>query len=207
MWPRDLSIKHKLTQVILLTTGIALALACVALVGYDLVSYRATLIRSLSILTEVVGENSIGALTFEDATAASEALAVLRAEPQIVTACILDQTGNVFAHYHRIDDQGGGCPTEIMEHGDQIRGRLFGIDEVTFVRPITFDEQIIGSVYVQADLRELISRLIDFGGTALVILLFCSVVVILVSTRLQWVITEPIFKLLHVIRAVSVKRD
>ena len=56
MRARDLSIKHKLTRLIMLTTGIALTLACVALVGYDMVTYRATLIRSLSILTEVVSD-------------------------------------------------------------------------------------------------------------------------------------------------------
>ncbi len=88
MRSRNLSIKHKLTRLIMLTTGAALALACVALVGYDMVTYRATLIRSLSILTEVVGENSIGALTFEDSGAASDALAVLRAEPQVVSVMI-----------------------------------------------------------------------------------------------------------------------
>ena len=207
MRSRNLSIKHKLTRLIMLTTGIALALACVALVGYDLVTYRATLIRSLSILTGVVGENSIGALTFEDSDSASDALAVLRAEPQIVTACIYDQTGGVFADYHRAGSERGSCPIETVAPGDQYHGHLFGVDEVTFVRLITFDEQSLGSVYVKADLRELQSRLINFGGTALIILLIFSVVVIVLSNRLQRVITQPIFKLLHVTRAVAVQRD
>ncbi len=54
MLSKDLSIKHKLTWAILLTSGIALTLAGTALVGYDMVTYRATLVRSLSILTDVV---------------------------------------------------------------------------------------------------------------------------------------------------------
>ncbi len=183
MRARDLSIKHKLTRLIMLITGIALTLACVALVGYDMVTYRATLIRSLSILTEVVGENSIGALTFEDSGAASAALAVLQAEPQIVTACIYDQTGGVFADYHRTDSESGSCPIETVALGDQNHGHLFGVDEVTFVRLITFDEQGLGSVYVKAELRELQSRLTEFGGAALIILLFCSVLVKVLSGR------------------------
>ncbi len=207
MRARDLSIKHKLTRLIMLTTGIALTLACVALVGYDMVTYRATLIRSLSILTEVVGENSIGALTFEDSGAASDALAVLQAEPQIVTACIYDQTGGVFADYHRTDSESGSCPIETVALGDQNHGHLFGVDEVTFVRLITFDEQGLGSVYVKAELRELQSRLTEFGGAALIILLFCSVLVIVLSGRLQRIITWPIFNLLEVTRDVSVKKD
>jgi signal transduction histidine kinase len=207
MRSKDLSIKHKLTRLIMLTTGAALALACVALVGYDMVTYRATLVRSLSILTEVVGENSIGALTFEDSGAASDALAVLRAEPQIVTACIYDQTGGVFADYHRTGSESGSCPIETVVTGDRHLGHLFGVDEVTFVRVIAFDEQSLGSVYVKAELRELQSRLIDFGGTTLIVLLICSAVVIILSTRFQRVITEPIFKLLHVTRSVALRKD
>ena len=207
MRSRDLSIKHKLTRLIMLTTGIALALACVALVGYDMVTYRATLVRSLSILTEVVGENSIGALTFEDSGAASDALAVLRAEPQIVTACIYDQRGGVFAEYHRTGNESGSCPIETVAPGDRYHGHVFGVDAVTFVRLIAFDEQSLGSVYVKADLRELQSRLTDFGGTTLIILLISSAVVIVLSTRFQRVITQPIFKLLHVTRSVAVQKD
>ncbi len=203
----SLSIKHKLTRIIMLTTGITLILAGAALVGYDLVTYRATLIRSLSILTEVVAENSIGALTFEDSSAASEALAVLRAEPQIATACIYDQTGGVFADYHRGGSEGGSCPVEAVEHGHRFLGHFLDADEVAFVRQIVFHEQNIGSVYVRAELRELHSRLNDFGGTALIILLFCSALVIALSNRLQRVITRPIFDLLEVTKDVSVKRD
>ncbi len=43
----SLSIKHKLTQIIMLTTGITLILAGASLVAYDIVTYRAALIRSL----------------------------------------------------------------------------------------------------------------------------------------------------------------
>ncbi len=137
----------------MLTTGITLILAGAALVAYDLVTYRATLIRSLSILTEVVAENSIGALTFEDSSAASVALAVLRAEPQIVAACIYDQTGGVFADYHRGGSEGGSCPVEAVAHGLRFHGHFLDIYEVAFVRQIVFDGQRIGSVYVHAYLQ------------------------------------------------------
>ncbi len=203
----SLSIKRKLTRIITLTTGIALILGGATLVGYDMVTYRATLIRSLSILTEVVAENSIGALTFEDSGAASDALEVLKAEPQIDVACIYDQMGGVFADYPRSDGEGDSCPVEAVEHGLQFHGHFLDTDEVVLVRQIVFDGQRIGSVYVHAYLLELRSRLIDFGGAALISLLICSALLIALSSRLQRIITRPIFNLLDVTKNVSVKRD
>ncbi len=191
----------------MLTTGIALILAGAVLVGYDMVTYRATLIRSLSILTEVVAENSIGALTFEDSGAASDALEVLKAEPQIIIACIYDQAGGVFADYYRNGGEGGSCPVEAVAHGLRVHGHFLDTDEVVLVRQIVFDGQRIGSVYVHAYLLELRSRLIDFGGTALIILLICSALLMVLSSRLQRIIIGPIFNLLDVTKDVSVKRD
>ena len=67
---RDLSIKWKLTWIILGTSTAALLLACVAFVGYELRTFRGRMVQEVSTLAGVIGENSKAALLFQDPEAA-----------------------------------------------------------------------------------------------------------------------------------------
>ena len=75
----DLSIRHKLTLITMLTSVVVLLLACGAFLGYELFTFRRTMERDLSILGEVIANNSTAALTFDDASAPRDALSALRA--------------------------------------------------------------------------------------------------------------------------------
>ena len=68
---RDLSIKWKLTWIILGTSTTALLLACVAFVGYELATFRDSMVQEVSTLASVLGENSKAALIFQDPEASS----------------------------------------------------------------------------------------------------------------------------------------
>ena len=68
------SINRKLTGVIMLTSTVALLLASVGFLAYDIVTFRDELARNLRILAEVVGHNSASALVFDDPDVAEETL-------------------------------------------------------------------------------------------------------------------------------------
>ena len=80
---RDLSIKWKLTWIILGTSTAALLLACAAFVGYELITFRDGMVQEASTLADVIGENSKAALTFQDPEAAQGTLAALGNEEQV----------------------------------------------------------------------------------------------------------------------------
>ena len=63
---RDLSIKQKLNTIVMLTTGTALFLGFVAFVAYDIMTSRQNIARNLSMMAEIVANNSTAALTFSD---------------------------------------------------------------------------------------------------------------------------------------------
>ena len=63
---RDLSIKWKLTWIILGTSTATLLLACAAFVGYELSTFQDRMVQEISTLAGVIGENSKAALTFQD---------------------------------------------------------------------------------------------------------------------------------------------
>jgi hypothetical protein len=97
---RNLPVRHKLLIIIMFTAGVALWLACGAILTYDQISKRAEMQRDLEVLSEIIGLNSTAALTFHDPRAAEEVLSALKAMPHIVSARIYTADGMPFASYH-----------------------------------------------------------------------------------------------------------
>src|SRR5260370_12469424 len=97
----DYSIKKKLTWINMLVSGAALLLACAAFLAYDLSTFRATMVRSLSIQAQIAGTNSASALLFGDSESAKNTLSALKAAPDILFAGIYKPAGEPFAVYWR----------------------------------------------------------------------------------------------------------
>ncbi len=60
------SIAQKLIRMNMLVSGTVLLLACAALMAYDLVTFRDTLVRNLSIQAGIIGSNSVSSLVFNE---------------------------------------------------------------------------------------------------------------------------------------------
>jgi len=67
---RNASIKHKQMFIIMLTTSVALLLACAAFTAYEVITFRETTLQSVKTLGEVIGDNSAGAVDFNDSKGA-----------------------------------------------------------------------------------------------------------------------------------------
>src|SRR5260370_30518938 len=93
----DYSIKKKLTWINMLVSGAALLLACAAFLAYDLSTFRATMVRSLSIQAQIAGSNSASALLFGDSESTKNTLSALKAAPDILSAGIYKPSGDPFA--------------------------------------------------------------------------------------------------------------
>src|ERR1051325_6838465 len=94
---QNASIQRKQTWIIMLTSSTALLLACAAFVLYEVITFRNEATRNLATLAEIIANNSTAALDFNYEPAAGETLSALRAEPNIVTACLYDREGRLFA--------------------------------------------------------------------------------------------------------------
>src|SRR5260221_11311900 len=96
---RDTPIKRKLTLLLLLASGAVLVLTCGTFLTYELVTFRQTMVRSLSTLAAVIAANSTAALAFDNRADATEVLSALTAEPHIVGAVLYDKHGTLFPQY------------------------------------------------------------------------------------------------------------
>src|SRR6185295_6574868 len=96
-------IRTKIVGVTMLTAVAALLLAGGTLFFYEVQGYRARLDRDLAMIGNIVSANSVAAISFGDKAAAAETHTALRAEPQILAACIYDRAGAPLAAFSRAD--------------------------------------------------------------------------------------------------------
>src|SRR6185295_11133292 len=96
---QNLPIKRKLVGGIFLTSLCVLTLTCLALLMYEIFSYRQTTTRGLSTIGDIISANSTAVLVFDDPKLAQEILSGLRAEPEITAAALFDQNGKLYATY------------------------------------------------------------------------------------------------------------
>src|SRR3982751_2263772 len=101
---RNAPIKGKLTALTMLTSGVALLLACAAFVGYELMVFRAGIVDELSTTAAIVGDNSAAALAFDDPDSARQTLRSLKVHPHIIGAALYGRDGKLFASYRRAVD-------------------------------------------------------------------------------------------------------
>jgi len=197
----DLSIKQKLFAIILVTTSMALLLAALAFGSYDVITFREKLSSDLVTLAETIGINSSAALSFDVPGSGEEILQSLRAQTHIMSAAILEADDLVFAEFAR-SGASAGNPLRLRPDG-----AYFESDYLAVFHTVTLDGEALGRVYLQSDLEELSARLRRFALFGGLIFLGAMAVAVLVTLRLQRVISGPIVHMAEVANAVRRERN
>jgi signal transduction histidine kinase/DNA-binding response OmpR family regulator len=198
---RDISIKQKLIGITMLTSTVALLLACSTFLAYELVTYRTTLTQQLTTLAQIVAESSTAALAFDDRRSAGETLAALRAEPNLVAACIFTKDGRPFASFQRV-----GSRRDLPRRPGR-QGAEFRDGHLMLFQKVVFDGEWIGTVYLDRNLQDMYARLQRYAGIVLSVLLVSALAALLLSSMLQRVISEPTLRLAQMASRVSAERD
>ena len=202
---RDRSITKKLTWMNMLVGGGALLLACAAFVVYDVITFRETIVRGLSIQAQIVGSNSVSALLFNDPHSTENTLSALKAAPRIVSAGIYRVDGRPFAVYWR-DHSGQALPLPGIPAG-QTEAHWFKDDQLVVVRKIVFQGKTAGTVSIRSDLQEMTSRLKRYAGIAASVLLASLVAALFFASVFQRAVAEPIVHLAKIAGIVSREKD
>lgn len=197
------SIAQKMARSNFLASSLALVLATLAFLTYDLISFRRVTVETLSGYADMIAINTASALIFNDKEAATETLDSLRVRPDILQAVIYDSKGQQFA-IHRLDSPSIDLTTE---HMPDKRGYWITNGHLVVAHDINFRNQYLGMVYLEASLGEITHRALRYAGIGLSVILTSVLLSWLISRRLQRRITEPIFALTRVAERVSSEAD
>ncbi len=199
---KDFTITAKLRLLVVLAVGIALLFSCVAFVANHVYTIRSSMVAQMTALASVLGSNCTAALSFEDANAADEVLDSLRQQPAVEFACIYDAAGRVFASYHPAG--GAFLPPRVPAE----RGHRFGDGGyLDVVAPIKHQGQAVGTIYIRTSMSDLDEQILRYVGIAAVVTLFSLASSIVLSLRLQRVISVPILNLAKAAQQVSVEKN
>ena len=199
---RDISIRHKLQGIVLVSCGVALLVSAAAFTIYDRTTFLRAKTNDLLTSAKMIGSNSTAALIFHDSKSAQETLSALQAKPHVIHACIYDSAGNVFAKYSRATGEIGSCPPAAQGEGSAVVAR-----RMVLFQNIGLNGESIGSIYIEADLADLEERSRRFMVIDALVLLASLAVAFLLSYRLQRVISEPIRELAKTASAVSAQKN
>ena len=199
---RDLSIKRKLTLMIMIISVFALVLSFALFSVYDRIVERREMVRDQGTQAEIIGNYATAAITFNDPDSANETLALLRTQPEIISAVIYTSDQKPFARYKRADQPVDSSPAK-----QRADGSYFEADRLNLFRQIKLDGVLIGTIGIEADLQRLNFHEKNQLGIAGILILMSVCVVFLLSSRFQRLISEPMAKLARTANLVSVERD
>lgn len=193
------SIRKKLMRLLLLTSSYALLLSVFGFAVNDLLSLRHAMFDRLRTQADIIGFNTAAALTFSDPEAALDTLSSLKNDADIVGAALFSYQGRLFAHYQRETEN---VPPQVPEQDSGIvNGNLF------VVSPIVFGGERIGSIMLISDLRSWKHRQLRELAIGAGVFSLSLFVAMLLSSRLQRLVSEPILKLAGAARRVSESQD
>jgi len=194
---QDISIKRKLTAIIMVASTVALLLVSAGFVSYELATFRKTMVSDLSTLAGVIGNESNSALDFKDQDRAREILGGLIAEKHIVAAALYDSDGNLFAEY----------PTNATAADFPARPESYGArfeqNRLVLVQKIHDAGGFAGTVCLASDLQQIHERFVRYAVMILLFMVASWLVTLFLSARLQRVISRPIFHLVETAKIVS----
>ena len=217
---RQVSLQRKLMLITMLTSGLVLLVTSAAFMLNHILTFRRTTVAHLSTVAAVIGANSTAALAFRDTEAAVEMLDALKAEPFAVAALIRAADGQPFAQYAVPDGTTtvgtAPSPAELEAIWRRYRTTTAGAptsqyeiqqEYLHLLQPIILDHERIGDLHIVAHLRALYADVYRYLLLMAGILLGAILLALLLSSRLQRIISAPLLHLMDTMRAVSMTKD
>ncbi|WP_415902499.1 putative bifunctional diguanylate cyclase/phosphodiesterase [Neptuniibacter sp. QD29_5] len=192
-------IQKKLAILLFLSSCIVLSVATIGFAISDWINSRNDLINRIQSQASVIGNNSAAALLFGDHQSATDTLASLRGEVNVVAAYLYDADQNVFASFKRAEHE----PSVIWqaEQSGLVDGYFYTKHE------ISWDQEYLGFVVLYSEMeswkQQQLKRVAVLGWLFLAALLLA----VLIASTAQRVITSPILKLASTVRNITRTRD
>jgi signal transduction histidine kinase/CheY-like chemotaxis protein len=209
---KHLSIRIKLTLIMVAASTVGLIITATTFILREGPIFRTSMSRDLESLASVLGANSAAPLAFGDRNVATELLSALRAVPHVRTAVLYDESGRSFAQYRHADQRAdqhpdAPAPTTPVVPTIDADGVVFDSMVARVQQTVRLEGERLGVLIIESDLGEIQARMAGYVRVAAAVLVCAVGVVLVLSTRLQRVISDPILELADTARRVSSQKD
>ncbi len=195
------SLRRKLVTLIMLGSAVCLAVSLSVLSASSAATRYRELLKELVTVSNVLATNAQAALAFADREEAGRLLQALQQRQEIAAAWLVAADGTVLASWSR------RTATEPPTVGYQgAAGKIhadFWARRAELGQLVTRHGEAVGYVLLRADFTELWSGLMRDLGRGVAAALFALLVVFLLATRLQRVISRPVAELAATARFIA----
>jgi len=202
VWFRRQTVARKLTTTALMTSGVTLVAACTVFAAYDYLNLRSRLVRDVTMLADILGANSIGALTFKDAAAATDTLRANAINEHITEARLFTADGVLLGTYTRPGISPRPASPATARGAADAATAVFADGRLRVVRPLFLNREMVGSIEVESDTTEVWSRAARFVALVAGTLLGAFWIALASSRATSRLIFAPIGRLIQVMRVV-----
>lgn len=187
--------------ILLLTSGLALLMACFVYTTYEFFAVRKGMVRLLTTRARIIAANCTASLAFQNAADATEVLSALRNDTRTVAACIYDSKGNLFVQFPT------NAPASIFPpHPEAVAYRFIPSHLIVYC-PVVEGDRMLGTIYIKSDLSTLTERIRAYLLLAGLVMVLCIGLAYLISKFLQKQISRPILALAKTATAISDRGD
>jgi PAS domain S-box-containing protein len=198
---KNMRIERKISAAILITCVTALAVAAAAIFVTQLIDFRHRFERDLDATAQMIGQTITASVTFNDDKGASNVLSAVQAKPHILAATLDLPDGSEFAAYRR---EGLAKTLEIPKSD----GSFFVGPFLALNQPVSLKGERIATLHLLCDYKQEYTRsLLLFAGILAGVLLVSVLLALLLSHRLQRLISSPVLNLAETARNVAGKND
>ena len=207
-----LSITHKMVIIMMFASTVSVLIASASLGVSEALNYRAGAAENVATLGDVVGTNSTAALLFEDAALAEQVLQSLAADEDITRALVFYPDATALASYPGDLELGSetlaieAMTWDAAESGTPVE-RIVGLQFIDSVRPVYFDNELLGFIYVRSSLSAVVDTVQRIAIMAAITVLVTILVGWFLSTRLHPIISSPVLELSRLMKQVTSKQD
>jgi len=208
-WFTNLSIRLKLTISLSALALVLLVTSSTVFFIRDVQATRANLLHTLSTLSKLIAAETIPAIEFDDAQAATENLARLKTFSSIVAARIYTVDGALFAAYSATGEERKSLPADLdfwpeKEH-KELSFESLGLMHLRL--PIVLGPKVVGYIHLVDDQRD-VNKII-LGHIQLTLLITCGLFVLAFVTAmyLSRMLAGPLQRLTEVVADVAGRHD
>jgi diguanylate cyclase (GGDEF)-like protein len=199
---RDVPIRQKLILISVLASVVSLVLATAGFVSYGLRDARQRSHQAITGIAEVIAASSRAPLASGDRAAAAAILSAVGSEGRIDSACLYEGSGRLFASY---GEPGGESPCPATRDAEM--GRALGGAVLAVSVPVKLEGQPGAAVTIRARRMDGAGYLVRYLGIGVVVMLVSGAITLILASRLQRAIEDPIHRLVSTSLRVSFESD
>ena len=200
---QDFSIKSKLIIAILSILFLSLSTysAFILIVHYQ--KNTSDLLSESKLQSQLIADYSITPLLFSDLSGAKEILNKLQGIPNINSAIMYDENGNIFAAYNR----GEAATNHSKTISSFIDSNQFIGSEIIISTPVSHNDQVYGAIVFHVSTSHIPQQVFSYALLLALGMIILMVFSLLLIFRLQNYITLPIINLAKTAQEISLSED